>query len=201
MIIALVDGEFREIANRGYQINLVYFFQASAFLVVLFICDFVSRKYSGALDLVIPLFAVAVTVLCLPFWMHDLPKPIKIPESGSWFATSNALFMHNLIMGTFFTSDYALSMGARSLFTFNSLNVCLRLWINDLRALESVLFDFIIATLVVEAICYYINREKVKLFLEKEKQKMQEQQTTEILQKVPMGVLVIDKKQRVVFQN
>ena len=133
MIIALAAREFNEIPTRGYQINLVYFFQATAMFVVLAVCDGISRRYSSALDLIIPLFAICDTMLCLPYWMHPLSKPITIPESGPWFATSNALFIVNLFIGIFFTSNYALSMSSRSLITLNSFNVCLRLYVNDLR--------------------------------------------------------------------
>jgi hypothetical protein len=70
-----------------------------------------------------------------------------------------------------------------------------------MRKLESISFDLFVFTLISEATCYYINREKVKLFLEKEKSRMQEEQTTEILENLPMGVLVIDKQQQAVFKN
>lgn len=63
------------------------------------------------------------------------------------------------------------------------------------------MFEFFLYCIVIESTCYFINHERVKLFLEKEKSKMQEQQTTEILQKVPLSVLVIDKKQSVIFKN
>jgi len=121
-------GEFGHLHETGqYQINLIYFFFSCAMLTVVLTCYALSSKYSVASEFVIPCFAILNTVICAPFWFKPLTHVITIEASRTYNATSNVQFLINYMMGTFFTSNYALSVGARSLFTLNYLNIVLRL--------------------------------------------------------------------------
>ena len=79
-------------------------------------------------------------------------------------------------MSVFFTSDYRTAFGFRSLLTIASFVNAFQLSRMAGRSLLMTLIDFAFFVLVNESICYYINNEKVKLFLQKEKSSSQESQ-------------------------
>jgi hypothetical protein len=53
----------------------------------------------------------------------------------------------------------------------------LRRWQAGDATLLPVLFNFFSTTILLEGVAYNLNKQKVELFLEKEKIKMQEEQT------------------------
>ena len=63
------------------------------------------------------------------------------------------------------------------------------------------LIDFSYLFIITESVCYYVNSEKLKLFLQKEKSKRQENQLKEVLAKVPTGVMVFDENDNVLMKN
>ena len=69
------------------------------------------------------------------------------------------------------------------------------------RSLVMTLIDFSYLFIITESVCYYVNSEKLKLFLQKEKSKRQENQLKEVLAKVPTGVMVFDENDNVLMKN
>lgn len=77
----------------------------------------------------------------------------------------------------FFSSHYMIALAGRSILTVNNLNMSFRRWLSGDSTLLPVLFNFCTTTMLLEGFAYVSNRQKVELFLEKEKIKKQEEQT------------------------
>jgi hypothetical protein len=111
--IAYLNGEFKSLKEKGYQTNTVYFFLSCIVTVEINICSLISRKYSIASELVIPLICVSVQIFCTPFWGRDPAAYLDVMASTSWHTTMNTLFFLNLLLSTFYTSNYAVSVACR----------------------------------------------------------------------------------------
>lgn len=82
----------------------------------------------------------------------------------------------------------------------NNLNMSFRRWLSGDSALFPVLFNFFTVTILLEGHAYNLNKQKVELFLEKEKIKLQEEQTQKILHHIPTNVVVVSNS-AIVFKN
>ena len=108
--------------------------------------------------------------------------------------------MLNTLLIYFFSSHYTISLAARAVLTANNFNMGFRRWLAREVLLMPMLFNLFTTTILYEAHAYNLNKQKVELFLEKEKIKRQEEQTQKILQQIPTNVMVISDSQ-VVFKN
>ena len=159
----------------------------------------ISRKYSVATEFAIPIFGVFVTLFCLPTWIEK-PRAAKFIAHNTLAQTVTFVYIMNSFLVYFFTSHYMISLAGRSLLTINLLNMSLRKWASGDTELVPPLYNFILLILFHEVHCYNLNVEKVKLFLEKEANKMKERQKHVILQNMPTNVLVLSDF-KVVFKN
>jgi hypothetical protein len=72
-------------------------------------------------------------------------------------------------MSVFFSSDYITSVLGRIITSYNLLMVIMKLWVSGQVMIEPVMYDFFFNTALIEYICYYINQQRLKLFLKNEK--------------------------------
>jgi hypothetical protein len=148
---------------------------------------------------VIPAYGVFVCLFCLPTWIEDYRKP-KFIAGATLLQANNFVYILNGVLIFFYCSHYSISTAGRQLLTLNNLNMAFKRWTSGDSPLLPVLYNFFLCTVFFEIHCYNMNREKVKLFLKKEKCKQKERQKQAILQNIPTNVLVL-RDNKVVFKN
>jgi hypothetical protein len=116
-------------------------------------------------------------------------------------ATQTSLYIYNMILGSIFTSYYPISVIFRQLLALNSGNLGIMSikYYFTTKTIPNISFVLLIIT--IEVNCYFLNIEKVKLFLEKEKSVWQEAQQKQILRNIPVSVFVLNFDKQVVFKN
>lgn len=196
--ISLKHGEFKQIKNQ-ISPNLVYFFLTVGLPVIALPIFLIAKKFSVAVELFIPFYALYVTLFLVPTWSKHPLEPHLIQKT-SLLQANNFVYILNGLLIFFFSSHYTIALAARSVLTVNNLNMSFRRWLAGDSTLLPVLFNFFTCTILFEGHAYNLNKQKVELFLEKEKIKKQEEQTQKILQHIPTNVLMISGS-KVVFKN
>ena len=159
----------------------------------------IGKKYSMAIELIIPIFVIFYIFCLWPVW-YENPWSPKLIANAALLQATNYSYIFNLILVFFFTSHYSISVAGRSIISLNCLNLSLRRWLSGTSDLLPVLFNWITTTSLVEAINYTVQRNKIDLFLDKEMIRKQEEQFKTILHHIPTNVMVIfDSK--IVFKN
>ena len=178
---------------------MVYFFISLSMCIVSLPLILIGKKYSMAIELIIPIFAIFYIFCLWPVWYENLRRP-KLITKASLLQASNFSYIFNLLLVVFFTSHYSISMAGRAIFNLNTLNMSLRRWLSEESQLLPVLLNWIMTTSLVEGFNYTVQRNKVDLFLDKEMIRKQEEQFKTILHHIPTNVMVIfDSK--IVFKN
>lgn len=188
-MIGLKSESFSKL-DHTISSDLVIFFLIVGLLLITLIAYLVSWKYPVANEVIIPVYAVYVTLFCLPTWIEK-PREARFITKGTLAQTITFVYIMNTFLIYFFTSHYTISVCGRSLLTINSLNMSIRKWAAGDTPLWPPLFNFLILTLFFEVHCYNLHSEKVKLFLEKEAVREKERQTHTILHNIPTNVLVL----------
>jgi hypothetical protein len=165
-------------------------------------------------DLITPIFGIVLTCICLPYWQANISElPIQLPQkiissapvspvptARSFQAASRIIYFLELLLSVLFSPNYISSVVGRIVTSYNVLMIVLSLWVSGQVTLEAVMFDFLLNTLLIEYICYYLNHQRLKLFLEKERSNYKSKQTQDILNAIPTSVIVFRAMKRV-FQN
>ena len=136
----------------------------------------IARKYTVAVELFIPIYAIYLTLFLLPTWTKHPELPHMI-QKASLLQANNFTYILNLCLICFFSSHYTIALASRSILTMNNLNMSFRRWLAGDSTLLPVLFNFFTTMILFEGHAYNLNKQKVELFLEKEKAKKQEEQT------------------------
>jgi hypothetical protein len=180
--IIVSKKEFKLIKVR-YGSMVIYFFFIALMTVISFACWLFARKWTVVSELAIPAYGVIITLILLPAWYEDYSDPLKPKKiiADATLTTIGVLYLFNIALGFFFTSHYALGTAMRSLMTVNNLNILLKRVVLKQVTLPPALFNWLLTHIIFELHSYYYNREKVKLFLEKERCRQQEKQTSEII--------------------
>lgn len=165
--ISLKFHEFSELRQK-ISPSLVFFFLILGVIVCSIIGFLVSKKYSVAIEYVIPAYGVFVCLFCLPTWIEDYRKP-KFIAGATLLQANNFVYILNGVLIFFYCSHYSISTAGRQLLTLNNLNMAFKRWTSGDAQLLPVLYNFFLCTVFFEIHCYNMNREKVKLFLKKEK--------------------------------
>jgi hypothetical protein len=77
-------------------------------------------------------------------------------------------YVINSVLSSFCTSQHSLSVAGRLILYFNTINLKTRLFLSGKIPLVPMIVVFLHYFILIESACYYTNREKVKLFLDKE---------------------------------
>lgn len=181
------------------RVEMVQFILSGSLCIFLFIVWLVSKRCIAVCDWIAPVYAVITTIFCLQYWQHPIAEPLTDTQSFPYNGTDRYLLMLNLLLSVFFSPHYPVSVAGRSLMFLNNFNIGLRLFLSKKRSVTSLCYDFLLYIVLIESICYYINSEKVKLFLEMTKSSYQEKQTCEILQSIPSSVMVINDEKKFIF--
>ena len=181
------------------RVEMVQFILSGSLCIFLFIVWLVSKLCIAVCDWIAPVYAVITTIFCLQYWRHPIAEPLTDTQSFPYNGTDRYLLMLNLLLSVFFSPHYPVSVAGRSLMFLNNFNIGLRLFLSKKRSVTSLCYDFLLYIVLIESICYYINAEKVKLFLEMTKSSYQEKQTCEILQSIPSSVMVINDEKKFIF--
>ena len=152
LALALKEGDFKKIKDT-YSINVVYFFLDLSMCIVSLPLYLIGKKYSMAIELIIPIFVI-LYILCLwPVW-YENPRRPKLIVEGALLQASNLSYIFNMILVFFFTSHYSISMAGRSILSLNNLNMSLRRWLSDTSELLPVLLNWIMTTSLIEGYNY-----------------------------------------------
>jgi len=120
-----------------------------------------------AIELIIPVFCIYVTIVVLPTW-YEKPDKQKLIKGLTLLLGGNFTYIMNLITLFFFNSHYTISVASRSILTINCLNMVFRRWMARESTLLPMLFNFFSTTGVIEFFALKMNTQMVELFLEKE---------------------------------
>jgi predicted Kef-type K+ transport protein len=173
--VSMKNGEFKTLKSIITP-NQVYFFLTIGMPVIGLPVFLIARKYSMAVEFFIPLYAIYLTFFLLPTWTKH-PKLPHMIMKASLLQANNFTYILNLCLICFFSSNYIIALAWRSVLTMNNLNMSFRRWLAGDSTLLPVLFNFFTTMILLEGHAYNLNKQKVELFLEKEKIKMQEEQT------------------------
>ena len=159
------SGDFKLI-KEAISPNLVYFFLSFGLIIVSLPLYLIGKKYSMAIELIIPIFVI-VYIFCLwPLWYENPRKPKRI-VGAALLQSSNFSYICNMILVFFFTSHYSISTAGRAIISINCLNMSFRRWLAGDSQLLPVLFNWITTTSLLEGYNYTVHRNKVDLFLDK----------------------------------
>ena len=161
----------------------------TSLLITNIACFCLSKRWQYTLDLICPLFGIAVCFICFPAWKEPLHEKPSILKIKTLIAISTFLFIINMVVGAFFSSNYIVSFAGRLLLWLNTFNIGLKLWGLDVYR---VLYDHLLFTVIIEVTCYFINHQRVKLFLEKENSSKHEKQIHDIFQSIQTSVTVFN---------
>jgi len=171
-IICLVKGYFKTMLTHMAP-EIVYFFSTGILMVVFAAFALISKKWLLAIELIIPVYSILMTAFAAPTWYEDPFKP-KLVKGATLLQYNNFIYIMNIFLTLFCTSNYSVSVAGRSILVVNNLNLTIRRYTAGDATLLPVLFNFFITITLMEAMCIYINREKVKLFLENERSKQKD---------------------------
>jgi len=133
---------------------IIYFFLLTMLLIIIIACYLLSFRWDCTSDLICPLFGIVVFIVCIPVWYEPFDQDPQIMKLKTLTAISTFLYMINIVVGAFFSSNYIVSFAGRLLLWLNSLNIGLKLWgIGMNRAL----YDLTLFTAWIEVTCYFIN--------------------------------------------
>jgi hypothetical protein len=122
------SGDFKLIKEH-ISPNLVYFFVSLGLIIVSLPLYLIGKKYSMAIELIIPIFAIYYIICLWPLWYENMRRP-KLIEGDALLQTGNFSYICNMILVFFFTSHYSISMAGRAIISVNNLNISLRRWLS-----------------------------------------------------------------------
>jgi len=150
---------------------VIYFFFTATLTITSFTNWLLAKKWTFTSELVMPIYGIIITIILLPAWYEDYSDPLKPKKiiADATLTTVSVCYLFSLALGFFFTSHYALGTVMRSILTVNTLNMVLKRVVLKQVTLPPAIFHFLLMQLIFELHSYHYNREKVKLFLEKER--------------------------------
>jgi len=147
--------------------EIVYFFCSGILMVTITACALIARRWLVVIEFIIPIFSILITMFALPTWYEDPSKP-KLVRGATLLQFNSFIYITYIFTCFFCTSHYSISLAGRAIIVLNNLNISLRRYTAGDVTLLPVLFNFVITIVLIEGQSFYFNREKVKLFLEKE---------------------------------
>jgi hypothetical protein len=154
--------------------NLVYFFLTLGLVIISFPLYYIGKKYSFAIELIIPIYAIIYIICLLPVW-YENPRSPKLIKKAALLQANNFSYICNMILIFFFTSHYFISLAGRSVLILSCLNISFRRWLAGDSFLLPVLFNWVTTTCLLEGYSYSIQKFKVDLFIDKEMIRKQEE--------------------------
>jgi predicted Kef-type K+ transport protein len=158
-------GEFKLI-KEAFTPELVYFFLSLGLIIVSFPLYLIGKKYSMAIELMIPIFVIVYVFCLLPLW-YENPRRPKLIAGATLLQAGNFSYICNMILVFFFTSHYSISAAGRAIISINCLNISFRRWLCGDSELPPLLFNWIMINSLLEGYNYTVQRNKVDLFLDK----------------------------------
>jgi hypothetical protein len=145
---------------------LVYFFLSLGLIIVSLPLYLIGKKYSMAIELIVPIFAIYYIFCLWPLYYENPRRPKRI-VGAALLQSINFSYICNMILVFFFTSHYSFSTAGRAIIYMNCLNMAFRRWLSGDSQLLSGLFNWITSIGLLEGYNYTVQRNKVDLFLDK----------------------------------
>jgi predicted Kef-type K+ transport protein len=107
---------------------MVFFFLAIGLIIISLPLYLIGKKYSMAIELIIPLYGIYLTCFLFPIW-YENPRTAKKIAGASLLQAGNFTLILNLMLVFFFNSNFIISVAGRSLLTLSCLNMTFRRWL------------------------------------------------------------------------
>ena len=75
-VLGIAKGEFKKLwTEKEMTAPVAYFLIASSISIIVIACWIASKKYSVAIEFILPAINVCITLVFLPAWSADLEEP------------------------------------------------------------------------------------------------------------------------------
>ena len=149
------------------SVQLIIFFGSLGYLTITLAIFFTLKRAKSSIDWLVPIYGVYSFLCLIPVLIEDPHKP-KFIQGNILLLTAVLQYVINSVLSSFCTSQYSLSVAGRLILYFNTISLKTRLFLSGKLPLVPMIVVFLHYFILIESTCYYTNREKVKLFLDKE---------------------------------